>query len=190
MQKNQQLPSKKHVVIAFFGMFFCSGTLMILISIVMFIVLFPSAYWPSVPGVVTSSQFMERGGEVTPSHTRHYIVIRYDYRISGKKYTGHRLSVIEFMPPNKKAAQRLYEQYHVGASVTVYYYPKNPQKSCLIAGLPGGFYRFLFSGLGVMLFGLICLVCLFRYSSNDSSDIAPTTVHQAIWATKNCDRSE
>jgi len=155
MQENQKQPNKKYIAVIFFGvLFFCSGIFFLCCSIIFFIVLFPSTYWPSVPGVITSSHYREIEWSKGITYD---VIIRYDYRVSGKKYTGNRWSVIGFTQPNCKTARKLYERHPVGTSVTVYYYPKDPQKSCLIAGLPGGFYNWFFSGLGFTLSGLIVL---------------------------------
>ena len=157
MQKNEEQPKSNHVAIMFFGMFFGPGMLTFFISIILFIVTFPSNYWPSVPGIITSSRYTERGGSVTPSDTRYYVRIRYDYRVLGKKYTGNRWSVVESSSRYRKDAQKLHEQYPVGTSVTVYYYPKSPEKSAINPGVPPVVYNWFFSGLGLMLFGAIGL---------------------------------
>ena len=74
MQKNPKQSDKRYIAIVLFGMFFFgSGMVLLIISIILFVVIFPSTYWPSVSGVVTSSRFMERGGAVTGSDTRHYV---------------------------------------------------------------------------------------------------------------------
>ena len=157
MYNTHKLSKKRNVLLAFFGLIFAQGILSLFFFVIIFIVTFPSNYWPSVPGIVTSSSFVARGGSVTPSDEWHQFKISYKYVVAGKKYTGNRLSVITFQPRAREAAQQLLEQYPVGASVTVYYYPKNPQKSALVAGIPSKVYIGFFVSSGITLFGLIGL---------------------------------
>ena len=58
--------------------------------------------------------------------------IAYVYEVGGRKYENDRYSAIESSSSNRQRKQDIVNGYTPGASVTVYYSPDNPAKSCLL----------------------------------------------------------
>lgn len=58
--------------------------------------------------------------------------IAYAYEVGGRKYENDRYSAIESSSSNRRREQDIVNGYTPGASVTVYYSPDNPAKSCLV----------------------------------------------------------
>ena len=58
--------------------------------------------------------------------------IAYAYEVGGRKYENDRYSAIESSSSNRQREQEIVNGYTPGASVTVYYSPDNPAKSCLV----------------------------------------------------------
>lgn len=147
---------QKNVTMCFFGLFFASGLLALLIGIVFLCMSFPSAYWPSVSGQVVSSKVTQVSSGSSPrGHRLYRLDIQYDYVVAGEEYRGKRLNVISFGQHKKAVAQKLLEPFPTGATVNVHYYPKDPQKSVLIPGVPSDLYIVFYAGFGLTVFGLV-----------------------------------
>ena len=58
--------------------------------------------------------------------------IAYVYEVGGRKYENDRYSAIESSSSNRRREQDIVNGYTPDASVTVYYSPDNPAKSCLV----------------------------------------------------------
>ena len=89
-----------------------------------------SKSWPSTTGVVTSSNlktdFADRSVE---SMTE----VSYRYEVDNKEYISKRTSMDPF--GTYGTAQRALEKYPAGKTVSVYYDPRNPEKSRFTTGV-------------------------------------------------------
>ena len=93
-----------------------------------------SQNWPSTTGQVTGvdvgqSQSTDSDGD---SHTSYYPIVRYTYAVSGQTFAGDKLAFGPRSTSNRYAkAQATASRYAVGAPVTVYYNPEDPQDAVL-----------------------------------------------------------
>ena len=109
------------------------GVIAIAIGAVVYLVQFrqglradASKKWPQAPGIVIASAL-----EKSPEHRRRYIAaLQYGYRVAGKDYRASRV----FWGGNEgreKHMASVVETYPAGASVRVFYDPKNPAEAVL-----------------------------------------------------------
>lgn len=109
------------------------GVIAIAIGAVVYLVQFrqglradASKKWPQAPGIVIASAL-----EKSPEHRRRYIAaLQYSYRVAGKDYRASRV----FWGGNEgreKHMASVVETYPAGASVRVFYDPKNPAEAVL-----------------------------------------------------------
>lgn len=104
-----------------------------LMGMVSLVVIFRLSRWPSVVGVL-HEEGIEGSREL--SYTT---MVRYSYSVDGVTYEGDRLSAWYMMVTHNlrallKLQFRLIER-HEGANITVFYNPREPQKSYLV--VPG-----------------------------------------------------
>lgn len=110
--------------------------------------------WRSVPGVVIRSEVETRNvktmggiqrvdGEGT--EPRNFANVVYEYELFGKTLRNNRVSIGEDMG-NFEVEETL-ARYPVGASVTVYYNPRNPRESVLERNAPRGMWGCVAIGL-------------------------------------------
>ena len=105
--------------------------------------------WNCTPGRVLSSRAKARKVRTIDSlsraevgadlNVRNFADLVYEYRIGGKTYRGKRISVGEDLG-DLFVEQRL-AKYRVGASVEVYYNPRNPQQAVLERDAPEGVWQ-------------------------------------------------
>ncbi len=105
--------------------------------------------WKSTPGRVLSSRTKARKVRTIDSlsraeagadlKVRNFADLVYEYRVGGKTYRGKRISVGEDLG-DLFVEQRL-AKYPVGASIKVYYNPRNPQQAVLERDAPEGVWR-------------------------------------------------
>jgi len=89
-----------------------------------------SASWPTVPGLITWSDGMTGPDPYTETKQT---VIRYEYVVDGRIFTGTRVSFGIGGPP-----ERLATRYPLGARVTVYHKPGDPSTAALEVGMDSG----------------------------------------------------
>jgi hypothetical protein len=84
--------------------------------------------WPSVTGLVTSSEV-----ELSRGKNRTYRAkIRYTYRVAGYEFTGRRCALGgELNTSNRGRAEARCAKYPAGSAPQVYYDPANPKDACL-----------------------------------------------------------
>ena len=84
--------------------------------------------WPVASGSITAADIFRsgRGRYATFSP-----LVRYDYEVGGRRYSGDRLRVGYARVGSMVAARRMLEPYPVGASVPVRYDPADPASSLL-----------------------------------------------------------
>jgi hypothetical protein len=93
-----------------------------------------SQNWPSVEGVIFTSEVktdLGKSDDVDPKYTA---AITYRYTVEGYEYTGERVSFAGQTFLKKGKADRLVMRYDKGKRVKVYYDPKTPHVSVLEPG--------------------------------------------------------
>lgn len=97
-----------------------------------------SLQWPSVEGQIISSRISESRYNTGPSQDRvrrcckYQLQVRYRYEVDGLVLEGDRLRIRSNKTSVRAAAERELAQYPVGARVTVYYDPEQPDQAVLI----------------------------------------------------------
>ena len=92
--------------------------------------------WPSVAGVMLKSELFEHITKTKTSANRistfssYEPLVEYRYDVGGKIMTGNRIAFGLTRLPLEKA-QQFVDKYPVGATVSVYYNPKNAKESRL-----------------------------------------------------------
>lgn len=84
--------------------------------------------WPTAPGTMVAAEVM-RGG--TNRHPTFAPVVRYDYEVGGRHYSGERLRPGYVKVGSRRAAERMLQPYPVGGGVPVRYDPADPNSSLL-----------------------------------------------------------
>lgn len=106
-----------------------------------------SASWPSVEGVITVSELIQR---VEISRDRETTIdsvdIDYAYAVNGARYVGHTVWFGEYY--SGKSVRRILGSYPAGRTVAVYYDPVDPTTAVLEPGIR--LSSFVFFGLGFL----------------------------------------
>ncbi len=121
------------------GVFFWFSAYTFVILLFSLIKQINASSWPGVRGEMLDERIREFGFAFAPSDKDYRVKVEYRYSVDGQEYTGKRLSPWVFVT-NNNAAFILHKQMEgieklEGASVKVFYNPRNPAKSFLI--LPG-----------------------------------------------------
>jgi hypothetical protein len=113
--------------------------------------------WQTARGKITRSEV--RAKKVNDTNRRgqktvNYPAVTYEFSIKGRRYTGERISLAEIIPESE--IEPTLERYPLGAEVTVYYNPSNPNQSVLERDPPVDLWEglrgvFLFFGGGAVL---------------------------------------
>lgn len=119
-----------------------------------------SSSWPTVEGVVTSS---EVEGDITASDfgSGWWPEVSYRFSVNGKIYTANNIEVINVGNGNTdNYAKQVVERYPVGKKVQVHFNPDNPAIAVLEPGIPtnvGGLNSITFIAfqVGVVVIGVI-----------------------------------
>lgn len=85
-------------------------------------------HWPTAPGIITSAQIVRGGTVRTPTFAP---VVRYDYEVGGRRYSGERLRPGYVKVGSNAAAERMLQRYPVNQAVPVRYDPAHPGSSVL-----------------------------------------------------------
>jgi hypothetical protein len=114
-----------------------------------------STRWPSAPGVITVSKVTHYESHDPDSiDTMYEADITYEYQVAGRKLDGHTASFADISSSDPRPAEAIVGRYPVGAAVTVYYDPAQPETSALEPGLAGGLILPLGIGASFTLIGL------------------------------------
>lgn len=112
--------------------------------------------WQSTSGKIIRSEIrtIRKRGLEERETVRSAPAIAYEYNVGGKRYKGERISLAENLPESEIEATLA--RYPLGAQVTVYYDPANPQQAVLERDLPPDFGKglagmFAFLGGGALL---------------------------------------
>lgn len=119
-----------------------------------------SASWPTTQGEVVYSsleQSMSTDSDGDTSVTYGAKIV-YNYQVGGQQLTGDRRAFSESRTSSARRAQEITNRYQVGAAVTVYYDPNNPQVSVLEPGTGFGGVIVPVITLGMLIFGLYKVV--------------------------------
>lgn len=92
-----------------------------------------SQNWPTTQGRVASSEIKRVvHHDSHGTHTSLQLAIQYDYTVDGIPYVGDKYTIGPIAKGiNPSKVQETLDRYPAGATVTVYYNPKNPQEACL-----------------------------------------------------------
>lgn len=114
--------------------------------------------WPTVKGQVTRSE-VERSLSSSGDNKYTYdVIVNYAYAVNGEDFSGHRVSFGMTNSSNPSAARFVTESYRLGATVTVYHDPTDPNQSVLEPGTKGSAY--LIPGIGILFLLIAGLVAL------------------------------
>jgi len=94
--------------------------------------------WPSVEGVILTSEVKTDLGKSNDVDPKYLAAITYRYVVEGYEYTGERVSFAGQTFLEKGKADSLVKRYNRGKRVKVYYDPKTPHVSVLEAGVDSG----------------------------------------------------
>lgn len=120
---------------------------------------------------VRATHFAQTTGQVTASEVTHHrgskggttygVSIHYTYTVDGRKFSGQRYRYADWSSSDSKWAYEAVAQNAVGATVPVFYDPKNPEDSLLSPGVTGGdcFMLLFLTPFNVVMLGLWSLPC-------------------------------
>jgi hypothetical protein len=98
-----------------------------------------SRSWPSVLGTITESRYDDREDNVVAE-------LNYAYRVGDQSARGDEIQYGAF--PRDSTVQKIIQSHPAGSSITVYYDPRNINRSVLLPGFNP--FDWLFSGVGVL----------------------------------------
>lgn len=111
-----------------------------------------SQKWLATDGVVLKCKTWQRD---TDNDSFHVCEVQYEYAVAGKTYLSGQVQFGKGDYLDREAASSLAIRYRAGASVTVYYDPRRPQKAALDRRAPRAKDRIR---LGVIILGLLVAV--------------------------------
>lgn len=123
-----------------------------------------SKSWPSVDGVIVSSEVQSDWSSPTPGTPQHRsgtqrmyrAAVRYAYRVDGVDYEGARVEPGEYSSSSAKRAYRIAGTYRKGQTVQVFYDPDDPGRAVLVPGKTTWFSKgAVCAGSGFVLIGLL-----------------------------------
>lgn len=128
--------------------------------------------WPHVEGTVLSSTVEEKvsqePSEEDGAPARELRVftasVKYRYKVGEKQLTGDRLSLDELETSNRNTAVELAARYPPGASISVFYEPRDPTEAVLQPGVSGGSAIIPLVGVGLVLLGAALLAISWKVS--------------------------
>ena len=91
-----------------------------------------AAKWPTVSGLVTSTRVDKHYTRFGP---RYEPIVSYTYQVMGASHSGSRLSFWGDESMSTEGAQKKLDDYPPGATITVRYDPRKPNRSVLEHGL-------------------------------------------------------
>lgn len=120
--------------------------------------------WPATTGQVVGSRMetdrsnrrRQSSGQRSRRRTSYDAIVRYSYTVGGQSYTNDQLSAATdyFSSSNQSRTRDFLNRHPVGASVTVFYNPRQPGSSVLERGGFGAVQWGLLLGLAPLLAGL------------------------------------
>jgi hypothetical protein len=113
--------------------------------------------WPSVTGVVISSEISESYSDNTKMYSPDVI---YEYSVNNEPYTGSRIKSIDGSTSSYSSVQKTLQKYSEGKEIDVYYNPEAPEISMLEPG--AGFFTYLIK-YAPLLFCLVGILILLKF---------------------------
>lgn len=114
--------------------------------------------WHKTTGRVTHSEVRAQKRRNMDDHeqTRSVPVVKYEYTVNGKRFSGDRISMAEIIPESD--IESTLDRYPVGKEVTVYYNPSNPRQAVLERDLPVDFGKGLAAVFAVLGGGAVLIL--------------------------------
>lgn len=134
------------VVLGFPGVFVVAGLVLLWAGSAEWRRAKASASWPTTPGVV------EKSYSIIQSRTRHFHIV-YSYEVRATPYRSDRVVFGSYSPA---AGHRWLREYPVGASVAVYFDPRDPATSVLEPRLVEG--NWVMPSFGALFLAAGCLM--------------------------------
>jgi len=115
-----------------------------------------SKSWPQATGKVKVSEVGSSSGSISSggSAVRYKANIIYEYEVQGAKHIGDRVTVADHASTSGAKHHRIAQRYPLGADITVYYNPNNPDESLLEPGLRFAPFILIIIGLFASSIGL------------------------------------
>jgi hypothetical protein len=130
-----------------------------------------AAKWPSAPGTVVANfvqSMQNQPGELaynfSDTEVRNIPMVEYEFHVGSRKYRGNRITIGERTSGHELEA--ILGRYPVGAEVTVYYDPANPEKAVLERDVPGWIW-WVAGGCILAIVGVPLLGVFFYYQGLD-----------------------
>lgn len=117
---------------------------------------FASKSWPSVQGVITTSQFIT---DTDSDGTTYKADIGYEYVVDGQTQNGSKVGFGDYGSSNASHARSIVNKYPPGEKVSVYYNPNQLETAVLEPGV--GLGSFLTGGIGLLFF-VLGLIMMFQ----------------------------
>lgn len=144
--------------------FFVIGLIILIVGIRGALEANASTNWQTTTGTVTHSDVVtsksRRGGPMFGAS------VVYEFDLEGSRHIGDRVTVANIQTSSRARALRVVERYPVGAEVTVYCHPSDPERSLLEPGLSAS--AFFMPGFGLVFFlaGTAMLIFLPKLLNN------------------------
>jgi hypothetical protein len=113
--------------------------------------------WPSVTGVVISSEISESYSDNTKMYSPD---VFYEYSVNNEPYTGSRIKSLDGTTSSYSSVKKTLQKYQEGKNVSVYYNPEAPGISMLEPG--AGFFTYLIK-YAPLLFCLVGILILLKF---------------------------
>ncbi len=131
-----------------------------------------SENWPTVQGIVISSEFETNKDRDNDSDTTYSAEVVYKYIVGDHEIIGNRVRFVKTSTSNAAEASRDVNQYPQGKTVTVYYNPEDAFESVLEPGKNASvWYVIIFGLMFALVGGLSLLIGIF----SKNRDIKVTT---------------
>lgn len=119
---------------------------------------YESLSWPSVKGIVTSSEIEEShsSSHKKSSSAKWSVELKYQYTIEGNEYSGTRITY-KGIDSSHQGAIELSKKYSIGKHVMVYYNPENKAEAVLVQGYGWMGIIFIVMPVVMLLFWIIIL---------------------------------
>ena len=121
-----------------------------------------SESWPSVDGVIVSSETIVKRDESGKNEPYYRAVVSYSYSVDGYEYNNDNISFGTASGLNKTSAEQVVRSYPPGRRVKVYYNPDNPNTAVLVKGGAGESLLPMVLGAVAVIVGLLVVVLAFR----------------------------
>jgi len=108
--------------------------------------------WTRTSGVVETMTMSTYSGRRSTTYTPH---VSYNFKVEGKTYHGDTISFPSPSFNNEPDSKAFQQTYPEGGLTSVYYDPKNPEKSCLTPGEGKALDREAWACVGMMALSAI-----------------------------------